>query len=76
MLKTVLFQAIQFSINTLFSLIQTIDRILSGAAPPGQSGPGSDGNEELLRIRKSYGITEDCLMSYLEHLLGGGLTPL
>ena len=44
-LKTVLFQRILFSISILFSSIQLIDRTLSGATTPGQSGPGSDGNE-------------------------------
>ena len=40
--KTVLFQAIQFSKSSLFSSIWTIDRTLSGATTPGQSGPGSN----------------------------------
>ena len=38
--KTVLFQAIQFSIITQFSSISSIDRTLSGATIPGQSGQG------------------------------------
>ena len=46
-ISTVLFQTIQFSISTLFSSIWTKDRILSGAATPSQSGPGSDGNSGL-----------------------------
>ena len=49
-LKTVLFQAIQFSISAQFSSIWPIDRTLSGATTPGQSGPGSDGNTGVLRI--------------------------
>ena len=48
--KTVLFQAIQFSISTQFSSIQPIERTLSGATTPGQSGPWSDGNEGVLYI--------------------------
>ena len=40
---------------------------LSGAATPGQSGPGSDGNEGVLRILQSSIITgiwsTDCLVS-------------
>ena len=32
------------------SPLRPIDRILSGATIPGQSGPGSDGNEGLLYI--------------------------
>ena len=80
--KTVQFQAIQFSISTQFSSIWLIDRILSGASTPGQSGPGSDGKEVALCISQSSGITgtspSDCLVSYPGHSLGGwwGLTPL
>ena len=51
---------------------------LSGATTPGQSGPGSDGNEGILCIPQSSSITwtspSDCLASYPVHLLGGGLT--
>ena len=39
-----------FSISTQFSSIWPIDRTLSGATTPGQSGPGSDGNEGVLHI--------------------------
>ena len=58
-----------------------MDRALSGATIPGQSGPGSDGNERLLRIPQSSGITRtslsDCLVSYTGHSLGRkGLIPL
>ena len=56
------------------SFIWPIDRTLSGATTPGQSGPGSDGNEGVLRIPQSISITvvspSDCLMSYPEHLMG------
>ena len=55
--KAVLFQAIQFSISTQFSSFWTIDRTLSGATTPNQSGPGSDGNEEVLHIPLSSSIT-------------------
>ena len=48
--KTVLFQTIQFSISTQFSSVWLMDRILSCAATPGQSEPGSDGNEGVLYI--------------------------
>ena len=44
MSKTILFQTIQFSISTQFISIWPIDKALSGASTPGQSGPGSDGN--------------------------------
>ena len=51
-----------------------MDRILSGATTPGQSGPGSDDNEGVLHIPKKCGITEatpsDCIMSYPGHSLG------
>ena len=46
--KAVLFQTIQFRISAQFSSIWLTDRTLSGATTPGQSGPGSDGNEEVL----------------------------
>ena len=82
--KTVLFQTIQFSISMLFkckyslstqfSSIRPIDRTLSGATTLGQSGPGSDGNERVLRISQSYSITgtspSDCLVSYPGRSLG------
>ena len=46
----------------------------SGATTPGQSGPGSDGNEGVLHITQSSSITEaspsDCFVSYLRHSLG------
>ena len=55
--KTFLFQAIQLSQTILIQTIQCssmrpIDMTLSGATTLGQSGPGSDSNEELLRIPK------------------------
>ena len=50
-----------------------IDRALSGATTPGQSGPGSDGNEGVLRIPQSFSITRaeqsDCLVSCTGHAL-------
>ena len=53
-----------------------MDRALSGATTPGQSGPGSDGNEGVLRTSQSSSITRaspsDCLVSYGGHLLVGG----
>ena len=56
--KTVLFPTIQFSINTQFGSIWLIDRTLSGATTSGQSAPGSDGNEGVLRLPQSSSITE------------------
>ena len=73
-IKTVLFQTIQFSINTQFSSIWPIDRTLSSTTNPGQSEPGSDGNKEVLHIPQSSSITgassSDCFVSYPGHLLG------
>ena len=44
-----------------------MDRALSGATTPGQSRPGSDGNEGVLRIPQSSSIAgtspSDCLVS-------------
>ena len=54
--------------STQFSSIWSIDRTLSGATIPGQSEPGSNGNEGVLCIPQGSSITEtspsDCLMSY------------
>ena len=61
MSKTVLFQAIQFSISILFSSIY-------------QSGPKSDGNKGVFHIPQSSSITgaspSDYLVSYPGHSLG------
>ena len=79
MSKTVLFQAIQFSKITQFSSIWSIYRALSGTTIPGQIGPGSYGNEGVLRIPQSSNITgassSDCLVSYPGHLLERGSYP-
>ena len=56
--RTILFQTIQFSISTLFSFIWLIERTLSGATTPGQSGPGNDGHEWALHIPQSSSSTE------------------
>ena len=58
-----------------------IDKTLSGAPTPGQSGPGSNGNKGVLHILQSFSITEaspsNCLVSYPGHSLGRRcLTPL
>ena len=71
---TVLFQTIQFSISTQFSSIWSIDRTLSGATTPDQSGPRNDGNKEVLCIPQSSNISgtslSDCLVSYPRHSAG------
>ena len=54
-----------------------MDRALSGATTPSQSGPGSDGNEGVLRIPQSSSTAgtspSDFLVSYPGHSLGGVL---
>ena len=56
------------------------DRALSGATMPGQSGPGSNGDEGVLHIPQSPSITgtspSDCLVSYQDIHWGGGGLPL
>ena len=48
---------------------------LSGATTPGQSGPGSDGNEGVLHIPQNFNLNRtspsDCLVSYPGHSLEG-----
>ncbi len=80
MSKTVPFQTIQLTISTQFSSIRPIDSTLSGATTPGQSGPGSDGNEGVLCIPQSSSFTgtspSDGLVSCPGHFLEGGVLPL
>ena len=51
-----------------------MDRTQSGATTSGQTAPGSDGKEGVLRIPQSSSITEalpsDYLVSYPGHSLG------
>ena len=79
MSKIVLFQTIQFRINTEFSSIWPIDRTLSGVTTPSQSRFGSDGNKGVLCVPQNASIIgtspSDCLVSYPGHSLGG-LTSL
>ena len=78
--QTVLFQTIHFRVSTWFSSIWPIYRTLSGSTTLKMSGPGSDGNEEVLRISQSSSITgtspSDCLVPYLGHSLMGGVLLL
>ena len=53
---TVLFLTIQFSISHLFALSLNVK--LSGATTPGQSEPGSDGNEVYCAFSKSPALQE------------------
>ena len=55
--------------------IWPIDNTLSGVTTPGQSEPGSNGNEGVLYISQSSKIRDmwsDCLVSYREYLMRGG----
>ena len=58
-----------------FSSIWPIDNAQPGATTPGESGPGSDGNEGIFRIPQSSSITGtspwDCLVSYPGQSVGG-----
>ena len=40
------------------SSIWPIDKTLSGATTPGQSGPGSNGSDGVLRIPKALALLE------------------
>ena len=75
-----LFQTIQFSISTKFSSIWPVEKTLSGATTPGQSGPGSDGSEGVLGIHQNSCITGTstsyCLVSYPGHSFGVFFTLL
>ena len=55
--KTGLFQTIQFSVMTQFSSIWPRDRTLSDAASPDLSGSENDGNEKVISIHQSSGIS-------------------
>ena len=74
--KTIPFQTIQFNINSQFISIWPKDRALLGTTTPGQSGLGSDGNEEVLRILYRSSITgtspSDFLVLYQD--IHGGVT--
>ena len=78
--QTVLFQAIQLSINTYFSTNWPIDRTLSGATTPGQSGHGSEGHKWILRIPQSltlhYWSLTVRLFSVISRTLFGGVLLL
>ena len=65
--QIVLVEIIQFRMSMQFSSIWPIDRVISGATTPGQSGPGSDANEGVLHIPQSSSIIgtspSDCSVS-------------
>ena len=60
-----------------FSSIWPIDKTLSGVTTPGQSGPGSDGNEGIHSDGSSITGTSplDCLVSFTGHSWGKELYP-
>ena len=66
--------SIPFNISAQFSSFGPIDRTLSGATTPGQSGPVSGVNKGVLRIPQSFSITgaspPDNLVSYTGHSPG------
>ena len=76
--QTALSLTIQFSISHLFALSLNVTVPFDPYIGPylGQSGPGSNGDEEVLHILQSSNINEaspsDCLMSYPGHSLVGG----
>ena len=63
----------RFSVGK-FNSSSRLGKSLSRATIPGQSEPGSNGNEGVLRIPQSPSITgtsgSDCLVSYPKHSLG------
>ena len=78
------FQTIQFSMSRLLTVwmsnssIWPIDKNLSGATSPGQSGPGSNRKNRILHIRKIFkgGVSLSVsVMSYPGNSLGGGFWP-
>ena len=73
--KTVLFQAIYLSISTQFNSVGPTGWTLSGVTTPGQKGPGSNGNEGVLRIPHYWSHTirflSDISMTHI-----GGVLPL
>ena len=72
--KTVIFQTIQFNISTQFSSVWPIEKTVSGATTPVQSGLGRNGNKGVLHIPKSssiaWALPSDCLVTYTGHSLG------
>ena len=74
--QVVIIQTIQFSISIQFDSIEA----QLGGIIPGQSEPGSNGNEGVLYIPQSSSIIgtspSDYLVSYQDTRCGGGLTPL
>ena len=71
--QTFLFLTIQFSISHFLCTIWLLDRTLSGATTPSQSGPGSNGNEGILHISQNSRIgvsPSDGFVPYPDNTLG------
>ena len=73
------FQVLLYKSNNLTSVICLLTYFvlfdLSGTITLGQSGPGRNGNAEVLyihQISRAGVLPSNCLMSYPTHLLGGG----
>ena len=66
-------QMLKYIVQISNSSIRPINRTLSSAITPGQSGLGSDSNEGVLHIPQSSRITgtspSDCLVSYIRTLV-------
>ncbi len=77
--KTVLFQIIQFSINTQFKSKKQLSKKTTVQFYLTQSGPGKDGNNGVLHTPQSSSITgtspSDCLVSYVGHSFGVFYSP-
>ena len=71
--QSCLFLTIQFSISAQIGSIWHIDMTLSGATTPNQSGPGSNGNEGVLRVHQSYCDLTIRLFSVISRTLFGGI---
>ena len=66
------------SVSISNSSIWSINRTLSGATTPGQSGRGSDDSKGVLynsQISRTGVSQSDCFVSYSGHLLEGGSYP-
>ena len=57
-IKTLLFQAIQFSLSAQFSSVWSIDKTLSGATTLGQSGPRAMAMKEYSAFLKAPALLE------------------
>ena len=78
-MKQFLFQTIQFSIYIQFSSIWPIDKTLSGATSPAQSGLGSNNHKSVLNITQSSwiaGASPSIIYCHIQHSRWMSLTFL